>query len=247
MQHEVDAMSESRAIAPDRPNGMAKLEEVTDAMKKRQLLHPEQWTLTGQQWFDVVEYATALKDYKEKKLRQGQYSMYTMSTNCVKPWTAGTGCSLAVMMSQHNKQDAKLMVSHAWGEDIAECHRALHKFFIKHQIPFDSPVWFCVFANVSMRLGCPHVHELVLYCSINAKTARGPCNQPIDQLGSLRDGHQVLRHSNREWRDRTRRSAHKWRRPIFPPVVVSPSIIFCKLQTTQPSFKCTSDLQLSDK
>ena len=141
----------------------------------------------------------------------------------VVPWTRGTGCSLATMMTPKVQLDAKLMLSHvrmlslsdishafrcclmfafscysapslipvtlqlilafrpfcfphsvrlphsfslsqlvlltspcisllnlrmqAWGEDVEECMRALKRFFERHGLDYDTPIWFCVFSK----------------------------------------------------------------------------------------------------
>ena len=38
--------------------------------------------------------------------------MYDINQMCVIPWTRGTGCSIATLMSHDDELDAKLMLSH---------------------------------------------------------------------------------------------------------------------------------------
>ena len=47
------------------------------------------------------------------KRLKGFVSMYDLNQLCVVPWTRGTGCSLASLMSRSDVADVQLMVSHA--------------------------------------------------------------------------------------------------------------------------------------
>ena len=50
---------------PPRPKGMATPEDVTEAMRARQLIRPERWTMWFREWMDVVEHSIAQQEFKE--------------------------------------------------------------------------------------------------------------------------------------------------------------------------------------
>ena len=52
---------------PPRPKGMARPEDVTEAMRARQLVNPEQWTMYFREWMDVVDHSYDQPEYKEAK------------------------------------------------------------------------------------------------------------------------------------------------------------------------------------
>lgn len=71
------------------------------------------------------------KGYKAKKGTNGtkgndvrKVNMYDICDFFVKPWTAGTGNSVALLLN-NQPLSADLMISHAWAEDIQECAEAL--------------------------------------------------------------------------------------------------------------------------
>ncbi len=94
-------------------------ETITDQMKDRQRREPEKWTLTIDEWMRVVDCCKESAEYHSVKAKKRYVSMYDLCNIAVKPWTEGTGCSVAVLMSQHREEPAKLMLSHAWAEDVA--------------------------------------------------------------------------------------------------------------------------------
>jgi len=139
---------------PPRPPGMAAPNEVDDAMRDRQTRNPELWTMTMQECCAVIEHIIEQPEYIERKRLKRSVSMYDICTMFVKPWTKGTGCGLAVLMSKHREEEPKKMLSHAWGEDVEECISALKRYFELNAIDFDIPIWFCVFANYQCEDGC---------------------------------------------------------------------------------------------
>ena len=48
---------------------MALLQEVTDAMRARQLSAPEKWTMTFREWIQFVEHCIGLDEFKHAKRR----------------------------------------------------------------------------------------------------------------------------------------------------------------------------------
>ena len=148
---------------PTRPPCVASPHEVTTEMRDRQRNSPEQWTMTFREWNVIVDYCKDLPEYHAIKKQKRFVSMYDLCDRFVKPWTRGTGCSLAVLASKGRREIAKLMLSHvslacqdslhhsliaplqAWAESVEECQEALTFFFNKYGIDPDTPIWFCVF------------------------------------------------------------------------------------------------------
>lgn len=92
------------------------------------------------------------KGYKAKKGTNGtkgndvrKVNMYDICDFFVKPWTAGTGNSVALLLN-NQPLSADLMISHAWAEDIQECAEALMLHFVRYDISYDTACWFCVFS-----------------------------------------------------------------------------------------------------
>lgn len=127
---------------PPLPPGMLLASQVTDKMRARQWSEPQRWTLSMCSWCTVLEHFMQLNQYAEIKERQRYVSMYDCCEVAIKPWTRGSGCGQSIMMSPDEGKEAKLMLSHAWGEDMEECHRALKKFFLKYNLSDDTPIWF---------------------------------------------------------------------------------------------------------
>jgi len=131
---------------PMLPPGIAT--EITPRMKARQTKDPKKWRLSLNKWISVIEHCMEQPEYKKLKKEKGHVTMYDLNNLFVKPWTAGTGCSLAVLMSdEDDERDAEFIFSHAWGEGVDECLQAVKKYQRDNNISLETPVWFCVFAN----------------------------------------------------------------------------------------------------
>ncbi|CAE8726009.1 unnamed protein product, partial [Polarella glacialis] len=131
----------------DRPAGMAHAHEVTGLMKERQESRPEQWTMSAQHWFDIIEFCKTSPRYAALKTSKPIVNMYDINSLFVKPWSKDTGCSLAVLMSRESVQNAQLMISHCWGEDLEQTEEALCRHFDVCRVPLTTAIWFCVFSN----------------------------------------------------------------------------------------------------
>eukprot|EP00931_Biecheleriopsis_adriatica_P088018 TRINITY_DN62418_c0_g1_i1.p1 TRINITY_DN62418_c0_g1~~TRINITY_DN62418_c0_g1_i1.p1 ORF type:complete len:941 (-),score=145.14 TRINITY_DN62418_c0_g1_i1:60-2882(-) len=132
---------------PAPPPGMRRGADITNAMRERQRREPQRWTMMLEQWSVVVDHCRSQPEYGRCMRQKGRLNMYDVCHIFVKPWTAGTGCSLAVLMSGKSASPAELMISHAWGEEVEECQSALAKFAKELNIDAKTPIWFCVFAN----------------------------------------------------------------------------------------------------
>ncbi|CAE8608838.1 unnamed protein product [Polarella glacialis] len=147
-----------------RPAHMASGDEVTALMKARQWEKPEQWTMTVQHWVDIVGACTETPQYKSVMEQKKTVNMHDVCRLFVKPWSEGTGCSLAVLMSREVVCNAQLMVSHCWGEDVSETKESLLQHAVRHELPMTVPIWFCVFSNYQPEdgVGPKLEHQLAL-------------------------------------------------------------------------------------
>ena len=131
--------------SPPRAPGMASISEVTAAMKQRQRGDPSKWTMTIEQWLAVLSHCKTLPEYQVLRKQKRFVSMYDLTETFSKPWTKGTCCGVAILMSQLVEQSAQLMISHAWGEDMEELIESLVTYCQQNQIPHTAFCWFCVF------------------------------------------------------------------------------------------------------
>ncbi|CAE8607661.1 unnamed protein product, partial [Polarella glacialis] len=163
-QQQVRAGANLEDLRMARPAHMASGDEVTALMKARQWEKPEQWTMTVQHWVDIVGACTETPQYKSVMEQKKTVNMHDVCRLFVKPWSEGTGCSLAVLMSREVVCNAQLMVSHCWGEDVSETKESLLQHAVRHELPMTVPIWFCVFSNYQPEdgVGPKLEHQLAL-------------------------------------------------------------------------------------
>jgi hypothetical protein len=63
----------------------------------------------------------------------------------VKPWTEGTGSSLAVLLGGDDPQAAELMLSHAWAGSVVETLHGIETLLSMHKLPREARLFFCTF------------------------------------------------------------------------------------------------------
>jgi len=74
-------------------------------------------------------------------------SLYDITNSFVKPWTRNLGSSIALLMNSEKPLKAQVMISHAWGEDIIEAMVAILGKILAMDMPLDTAIWFCAFAQ----------------------------------------------------------------------------------------------------
>mmetsp|Transcript_29191 Transcript_29191/g.67189 ORF Transcript_29191/g.67189 Transcript_29191/m.67189 type:complete len:720 (+) Transcript_29191:70-2229(+) len=142
-----------QSLIPERPEGMAVKSKVTSMMKKRQQEAPELWSLSLSQFCTILQHCLQSPVYANLQQSRGSMTMYDLSNMFVIPWSAGTGCSVSVLMNPEFAKPAQLMFSHAWGEDVHESLCAIKGFINREDLRTDVTVWFCVFANYQAEDG----------------------------------------------------------------------------------------------
>lgn len=88
----------------------------------------------------------------------------------MKPWTRGTGCSLAVLMSGDDtpRQPAELMLSHSWRGSVLETIGAVESLLRMHALPHEARLFLDTFCMYQCEDG--HADGL----SISAQVEKGP-------------------------------------------------------------------------
>jgi len=109
---------------------------------------PEKWAMTHVQWRFFLEACKQVHVIWATATGSKCYAnLYDLNKNFVKPWTRGTGTSVALRMNQDSPLRARLMLSHSWAEDVDECGQALESYLAHAKLASDVPVWFCLYSN----------------------------------------------------------------------------------------------------
>lgn len=107
---------------------------------------PQRWALTIQQWTQFVDECMASEVWEGIVEKRGYVSSYDVCRRFVRPWTRGTGSSVALLMNSRRQIEAKVMISHAWGGNMAQTREAILSWSRANDLPSDLPVWFCLFS-----------------------------------------------------------------------------------------------------
>eukprot|EP00929_Paragymnodinium_shiwhaense_P044755 TRINITY_DN22944_c0_g1_i3.p1 TRINITY_DN22944_c0_g1~~TRINITY_DN22944_c0_g1_i3.p1 ORF type:complete len:552 (-),score=136.98 TRINITY_DN22944_c0_g1_i3:54-1709(-) len=111
----------------------------------------------------VTEEWELLEASTERGKEPGYVNLYQVCDHFVKPWTRGTGNSVALLMNKDEPLVAKLMISHSWGACLYESMVAVLGKSTVAGVPLEAPVWFCTFAQYQpgdFEGDCgPTVHE----------------------------------------------------------------------------------------
>jgi len=103
---------------------------------------PESWGLTVEQWFKFLSSARSTATWKKAAGAKGYVNLYDLNAHFIKPWTRGSGSSVALRMNAAQPLEAQVMVSHTWAEDIEECAEAL----TRNDLRLHTPLWFCAYS-----------------------------------------------------------------------------------------------------
>ena len=82
-------------------------------------------------------------------------NLYEVVNSLVKPWTRGTGNSIALLLNNSNPKKAEVMVSHAWNGAIFETLVSLQGKLEVLELSEETVCWFCAFSQVNAA----HVQE----------------------------------------------------------------------------------------
>eukprot|EP00931_Biecheleriopsis_adriatica_P069084 TRINITY_DN42974_c0_g1_i1.p1 TRINITY_DN42974_c0_g1~~TRINITY_DN42974_c0_g1_i1.p1 ORF type:complete len:422 (-),score=74.49 TRINITY_DN42974_c0_g1_i1:40-1173(-) len=99
------------------------------------------------QFAEFVQACEATSVWQQTISEQGIVTLYKAVKHLVKPWTRGTGCSIALRMNESGPRDAEVMVSHCWAECLLEATEALQIFMAQASLQSSVAIWFCAFAQ----------------------------------------------------------------------------------------------------
>jgi len=114
---------------------------------------PDKWGMTINQWAAfIVSCAICQEKWEEletsdDRKEPGYVNLYQLVDHFVKPWTEGTGNSVALLLNNKRPLKAVLFISHAWGACIHESLVAVLGKALALGIALDVPMWFCAFAQ----------------------------------------------------------------------------------------------------
>ena len=69
-------------------------------------------------------------------------NMYDINVHFIKPWTSGTGCSIACLM-EDNQGPVDLMVSHSWAGSVMESLNSIKTITTMYLVPKETQIFFC--------------------------------------------------------------------------------------------------------
>eukprot|EP00931_Biecheleriopsis_adriatica_P004149 TRINITY_DN105861_c0_g1_i1.p1 TRINITY_DN105861_c0_g1~~TRINITY_DN105861_c0_g1_i1.p1 ORF type:complete len:982 (+),score=156.01 TRINITY_DN105861_c0_g1_i1:41-2986(+) len=111
---------------------------------------PEHWGMTLRQFNAFIQECKLSVSWQQCSTMNG----YDMCRLFVRPYTRGTGSSVALTVNPAKPLQPTTMLSHAWGEDIEQVLTALNVGSGARlagagspPLPAEAVVWFCIFAN----------------------------------------------------------------------------------------------------
>lgn len=133
---------------------------------------PTRWGLTISQFNEFIARCREDKQTWDGLQRQevtmngkvvkkaGYVSGYQFCEAFVKPFTRGTGSSVALLLNPRKPLEAEAMISHTWAEDMLELQEAINDRAGNakqncSKLAGDLVIWFCMFANYQCG-GEPH-------------------------------------------------------------------------------------------
>lgn len=107
-------------------------------------VNPRNWSITLKHWMDFVNMCMETTTWANIAKVKGadNISMYDLNVFFVKPWTRGTGCSVAGLMNT-TQEEVEVMISHAWGGSVKETMASLKSLMTMYLIPDHTPIFFC--------------------------------------------------------------------------------------------------------
>ena len=106
------------------------------------------WSLSVEQWIFFVRACVATETWKKLAEVKGEYeiTMYDINDHFVKPWTRGTGCSIALLMNTAEQLPVEGMFSHAWAGSVVETYNCLQNMVNHSGVPSTARFFFCTFS-----------------------------------------------------------------------------------------------------
>eukprot|EP00593_Proboscia_inermis_P000572 CAMPEP_0171299708 /NCGR_PEP_ID=MMETSP0816-20121228/8565_1 /TAXON_ID=420281 /ORGANISM="Proboscia inermis, Strain CCAP1064/1" /LENGTH=342 /DNA_ID=CAMNT_0011775727 /DNA_START=222 /DNA_END=1247 /DNA_ORIENTATION=- len=101
------------------------------------------WSISLENWVRFVDacIATATWSILCETKGEGNVNMYDINLHFIKPWTNGTGCSIACLMD-NNQGPVDLMVSHAWAGSVIESLASIKTITTMYLLPKETRIFF---------------------------------------------------------------------------------------------------------
>jgi hypothetical protein len=121
-------------------------------------VNPLLWSLSVEQWIFFISACVATDTWKALVEKKGEYNinMYDVKHYFVKPWTQGTGCSIALLMNAKVQLKAEGMFSHAWAGSVVETYNCLQNMVNHSGVPKTARFFFCTFSMYQGEDGVPN-------------------------------------------------------------------------------------------
>merc|ERR1719162_570302 len=102
------------------------------------------WSISLENWVRFINTCMATTTWSILAETKGirKINMYDINEHFIKPWTSGTGCSIACLMD-NNQGPADLMVSHAWAGSVIETLGSIKTIITMYHVPKETRVFFC--------------------------------------------------------------------------------------------------------
>eukprot|EP00555_Chaetoceros_dichaeta_P000294 CAMPEP_0198276882 /NCGR_PEP_ID=MMETSP1447-20131203/65551_1 /TAXON_ID=420782 /ORGANISM="Chaetoceros dichaeta, Strain CCMP1751" /LENGTH=316 /DNA_ID=CAMNT_0043971865 /DNA_START=866 /DNA_END=1816 /DNA_ORIENTATION=+ len=118
---------------------------------------PNRWSISLEDWDKFLHacMATATWSVLAENKGERQLNMYDINVHFIKPWTQGTGCSIACLMD-NNQGPVDLMVSHAWAGSVVESLASIKTITNMYLLPKETLIFFdamCMYQAEDGALG----------------------------------------------------------------------------------------------
>jgi len=104
---------------------------------------PDCWSISLENWVRFIKTCMATTTWSVLAETKGirNINMYDVNAHFIKPWTSGTGCSVAGLMD-NNQGPVDLMVSHAWAGSVIESLASIKTITTMYLVPKDTRIFF---------------------------------------------------------------------------------------------------------
>jgi len=109
-------------------------------------IEPNCWSISLENWVKFVLECMTTTTWRVLAQTKGErnINMYDMNVHFIKPWTRGTGCSVAGLMDE-NQEPVALMVSHSWAGSVIESLASIKTMTTMYLVPKETRIFFCTF------------------------------------------------------------------------------------------------------
>jgi len=136
---------------------------------------PEMWGITLEQLSDIpADVDIQQPEVGDIPAHRGK-SMYKVVNDIVKPQTKGKGMGYALLVNQSKPLEARIMVSHAWGEKYRHFVKALKTSGV------DGPFWVCAMAIYQNE----DIEELTIEKQLGPHPSGGPFATVLKQAALM--------------------------------------------------------------